>query len=152
MIYFLQSIHIIFINKINIWAIANCQKKKVIGYLSSTMKDLSDTQKKKIQEIINNTENVPILADNFIGANIVRKFDWRENKILSCLYWYFHEKWNIFLLITNTESLRDTTIEYEINKIIKIPRQIFIFILPRRKSLFKMLVIGNQNDKCISTI
>ncbi|HSL14490.1 MAG TPA: hypothetical protein VK882_09570 [Nitrososphaeraceae archaeon] len=31
--------------------------------------------KKKIQEIINNTENVPILADNFIGANIVRKFD-----------------------------------------------------------------------------
>jgi hypothetical protein len=31
--------------------------------------------KKKIQEIINNTENVPILEDNFIGANIVRKFD-----------------------------------------------------------------------------
>lgn len=47
--------------------------------------------KKKIQEIINNTENVPILADNIIGANIVRKFDWRENKILSCIYWYFHE-------------------------------------------------------------
>ena len=39
------------------------------------MKDLSETQKKKIQEIIKNTENVPILADNFIGANIVRKFD-----------------------------------------------------------------------------
>jgi hypothetical protein len=39
------------------------------------MIDLSDTQKKKIQEIINNTENVPILEDNFIGANIVRKFD-----------------------------------------------------------------------------
>lgn len=39
------------------------------------MKDLSDTPKKKIQEIINNTENVPILADNIIGANIVRKFD-----------------------------------------------------------------------------
>ena len=50
-------------------------------FISSAMKDLNDTRK-KIQEIITNTENIPIMAENFIGVNTVKKLI--EEKIKSC--------------------------------------------------------------------
>jgi hypothetical protein len=48
--------------------------------LSSIMNYLTDTRK-KVQEIITYSENVFIMAENFIGANTVRKLI--EEKIKS---------------------------------------------------------------------
>ncbi|HEX6647763.1 MAG TPA: hypothetical protein VF047_11340 [Nitrososphaeraceae archaeon] len=54
-------------------------------------------------------------------------------------------------MITNPESLWVTAIEYEISKIIKIPRQFLFLHYPEGKPL-QDLVVGNQNDKCTSII
>lgn len=103
-------------------------------FLSSTMKDLSDIRQ-KVQEIIIKTENIPIMAENFIGSNKVKKLI--EEKIKSCdgYLGIFHEKWGYVPTDNNPDNLSVTAIECENSKIINIPRQIFVSTLEKEKPL-----------------
>ncbi|HSF49681.1 MAG TPA: DUF4062 domain-containing protein, partial [Nitrososphaeraceae archaeon] len=103
-------------------------------FLSSTMKDLTDTRN-KIEDIITKTENIPIMAENFIGPNTVKKL--LEEKIKSCHAYIgiFHEKWGYVASDNNPNGLSVPAIEYETSKIINIPRVIFVSKLKEEKPL-----------------
>ena len=94
------------------------------------MKDLSEIRK-KIQEIIIETENIPIMGENLIGSNTVKKL--LEEKIKSCHAYIgiFHEKWGYIPTKDNSEKLSVTAIEYQISKNNDIPRAIFVSTLEK---------------------
>jgi len=95
-------------------------------FISSTIDDLQ-VERKKIADVIVQSENLPIMSENIIDVKKTpRKVI--EEKIKECNGYIgiFHKKWGYVPENDNPELLSITAIEYEMAKTLGLPRLILI--------------------------
>ena len=95
-------------------------------FISSTMKDLTDIRT-RIANIITESENVPIMAENFVETGKTPK-ETIESKIDECdgYIGIFDQKWGSIPQKNNPTKLSVTAIEYERARRNRIPKLILI--------------------------
>lgn len=77
--------------------------------MSSTLYDLVDVRE-DIKQTIVKSENIPIMAENFIGSGTVRLMIESRLKSAQAYIGIFHEKWGYVPTENNPEHLSVTAI------------------------------------------
>lgn len=103
-------------------------------FVSSTMRDLGD-QRKKVADIITESEHTPIMAENIMDVGSPKEIIERKIDECDCYLGIFDRKWGYVPPENNPEKLSITAIEYHRSKKNRIPRLILVSKKEKDKEL-----------------